>query len=185
MADDNNWKWGQSSQNAFNLIGQYFGFNTEEARKVKDGDVSKALKNADESDVQVKRIQDYTNATKRHWKNSIKANGMLHGLVRTGLSLMGMKQQQEAVTTREYAKAVTKTRVLSAKTQTAVQKTYLKGGKEIEKTGKDLQRYSGELDDQYQIVEQNANQQSQQRRVSFRERTQKRLADNSRPWRNY
>ncbi len=147
--------------------------------------MTKALKSADESDIQVKRIQDYTNATKRHWKNSIKANAMLHGLVRTGLSLMGMKQQQESITTKEYAKAVTKTRVLSAKTQTAVQKTYLKGGKEIEKTGKDLQRFSGELNEQYQVIDETANNQSNQRRLSFRERTQKRLAANSRPWRNY
>jgi hypothetical protein len=185
MADNNDWKWSQSSQNAFNLIGQFFGFNPDEARKVKDGEVTKALKSADESDIQVKRIQDYTNATKRHWKNSIKANAMLHGLVRTGLSLMGMKQQQESVTTKEYAKAVTKTRVLSAKTQTAVQKTYLKGGKEIEKTGKDLQRFQGELNDQYQVIDQTANQQSQQWRVGYRDRVQKRLAANSRPWRNY
>lgn len=185
MAENNNWKWGQSSQNAFNLIGQVFGFNPESAKSVKDSEVSGALKKADESDVQVKRIQDYTNATKRHWRNSIKANAMLHGLVRTGLSLMGMKQQQEATTTKEYAKAITKTRVLSAKTQTAVEKTYLKGGKEIEKTGKDLQRFQGEINEQYQVIDETANEQSQQRRIGYRDRAQKRLAANSRPWRNY
>lgn len=181
----NNWKWGQSSQNAFNLIAQVFNLNVDSARQVKDGDVTKVLKQADESDVQVKRVQDFVTGTKRYWKNSIRANAMLHGLVRTGLSLIGQKQQQEATTTKEYAKAVTKTRVLSAKTNTAVQKTYLKGGKEIEKTGKDLQRYTGELDEQYQVIDQTANDQSNQRRVSFRERTQKRLTANSRPWRNY
>jgi hypothetical protein len=186
MADNgNNWKWGQSSQNAFTLVGQFFGFNPEEARKVKDGEVTKALKEADHSDIQVKRIQDYTNATKKRWKNSIKAGAMIHGLVRTGLSLMGMQQQQEATTTKEYAKSITKTRTLSAKTNTAVQKTYLKGAKEIEKAGNDLQRFQGEIDEQYQVVEQTANQQSQQRRVGYRDRVQKRIAANSRPWRNY
>ncbi len=183
--DNNNWKWGQSSQNAFTLVGQFFGFNVEEARKVKDSEVTKQLKEADASDIQVKRIQDYTNATKRRWKNSVKAGAMIHGLVRTGLSLMGMQQQQEATTTKEYAKAITKTRTLSAKTDTAVQKTYLRGAKEIEKTGKDLVRYQGDINDQYQVAEETANQQSQQRRIGYRDKVQKRLAANSRPWRNY
>lgn len=182
---DNNWKWGQSSQNAFNLIGQVFGFNADAVRTVKDAEVTKQLKEADESDIQVKRIQDYTSATKKRWKNSIKANAMLHGLVRTGLSLIGMKQQQEATTTKEFAKAVTKTRVLSAKTNTAIEKTYQKGTKEIEKTGKDLQRFQGEVNDQYQVIDETANQASQQRRIGYRDRVQKRLAANSRPWRNY
>lgn len=182
---DNNWKWSQSSQNAFQMVGQFFEFNPADAGKLKDGDVTKALKNADSSDIQVKRVQDYTNATKRHWRNSIKANAMIHGLVRTGLSLMGMQQQQEATTTKEYAKALTKTRVLSAKTNTAVEKTYLKGAKDIEKTGKDLQRFTGDLNEQYQVIDETANQQSQQRRLGYRERVQKRLAANSRPWRNY
>lgn len=187
MANDNqkDWKWGQSSQNAFNLIGQVFGFNVDDVRIVKDADVTKQLKEADASDIQVKRIQDYTSATKKRWKNSIRANAMLHGLVRTGLSLIGMKQQQEATTTKEFAKAVTKTRVLSAKTQTAVEKTYQKGAKEIEKTGKDLQRFTSELNEQYQVIDQSADQQSQQRKIGFRERAQKRLAANARPWRNY
>lgn len=184
MSDNNNWKWGQSSQNAFNLVGQIFGINPEEIRKVKDGEVSKVLKQAEESDIQVKRIQDYVSGTKKYWKNSLKANAMLHGLVRTGLTLLGQKQQQEATTTKQYAKAITDTRVLSAKTQTAVEKTYLKGSKLIEKTGKDLQRFTGELDDQYQIIEQSADQQSRQKKLSYRERAQKRLAANSRPWRN-
>jgi hypothetical protein len=180
-----NWKWGQSSQNAFKLIAQAFDFNVDSVRTAKDGDVSKALKEADASDIQVKRIQDYTNALKKRWKNSVKANGMLHGTVRTALSLLTQKQQQEAQTTKEYAKHVTGTRVLSAKTQTAVEKTYLKGAKEIQKTSNDLQRYKGELDDQYQVTEQTANQQSQQRRIGYRDRVQKRLAANTRPWRNY
>lgn len=182
---NNNWKWGQSSQNAFKLISQAFDFNADAVRTVKDGDVSKQLKEADASDIQVKRIQDYTNALKKRWKNSIKANSMLHGTVRTALSLLSQKQHQEAQTTKEYAKHVAGTRVLSARTQTAVEKTYLKGAKEIEKTGKDLQRYTGELNEQYQVIDETANQQSQQRRVGYRERTQKRLAANSRPWRNY
>jgi hypothetical protein len=181
----NNWKWGQSSQNAFKLISQAFDFNVDAVRTAKDGEVTKALKDADASDIQVKRIQDYTNALKKRWKNSVKANGMLHGTVRTALSLLTQKYQQEAQTTKEYAKQVTNTRVLSAKTNTAVQKTYLKGAKEIEKTGKDLQRYTGELNDQYQVIDQTANQASQQRRVGYRERVQKRLAANSRPWKNY
>lgn len=182
---DENWKWGESSQNAFNLISQVFGFNADSVRTVKDSEVTKQLKEADASDIQVKRIQDYTSATKRRWKNSIRANAMLHGLVRTGLSLIGMKQQQEATTTKEFAKSITKTRVLSAKTTTAVEKTYQKGAKEIEKTGKDLQRFQGELNEQYQVIDETASQQSQQRRLGYRDRAQKRLAANSRPWRNY
>jgi|SRR4028118_414951 hypothetical protein len=182
---ENNWKWGQSSQNAFQLVGQFFGFNPNEINKLKDEEVTKALKQADSSDIQVKRVQDYTNATKRYWKNSIKANAMVHGLVRTGLSLMGMKQQQEGTTTREYAKAITNTRVQSAKTQTAVEKIYQKGSKEIEKSGKDLNRFSSELNEQYQVIDETANQQSEKRRLGYRERVQKRLASNSRPWRNY
>lgn len=184
-SNNSNWKWGQSSRNAFNLVGQFFGFNPDDARNLNDSAVTEALKKADASDIQVKRVQDWSNGIKRYWKNSIKANAMIHGVVRTGLSLMGMQQQQEATTTKEYAKAVTKTRVLSAKTNTAVEKTYLKGAKDIEKTGKDLQRYQGELNEQYQVIDESANQQSQQRRIGFRERAQKRLAANSRPWRNY
>jgi hypothetical protein len=61
----------------------------------------------------------------------------------------------------------------------------LKGAKQIEKTGKDLSRYQGEIDEQYQVIDQTAEQQSQQKRVGYRERVQKRLAANSRPWRNY
>lgn len=185
MMTDDNWKWGQSSQNAFNLIAQAFGLNVDTVRNVKDAEVTKQLKEADASDIQVKRIQDYTSATKKRWKNSIKANAMIHGLVRTGLRILGQKQQQEATTTKEYAKAVTKTRVLSAKTQTAVEKTYQRGAKQIQQTGKDLQRFSGELDEQYQIADQQADQQSQQRKLGYRDRAQKRLAANSRPWRNY
>jgi hypothetical protein len=185
MSNDNNWKWGQSSQNAFNLIAQAFNFNADMARKVQDAEVTQQLKEADASDIQVKRIQDYTNALKRRWKNSLKANGMLHGLVRTGLTLLGQKQQQEAQTTKEYAKQITSTRVLSAKTQTQVQKTYLKGAKQIDQAGKQLQLAKEELDAQYQVVDNEAIQASEKRRVGYRERAQKRLAANSKPWRNY
>lgn len=182
---DNNWKWGKSSQNAFNLVGQFFNISPNSLANAKDSEVTKALKNADASDIQVKRTQDLVNATKRSWRNSIRMGTMIHGLVRTGLSLIGQQQQQEATTTKEYAKAITKTRVLSAKTNTAVEKAYLKGAKEIQKTGNDLQRYTGELDEQYQTIEANANQASQQRRLGYRDRAQKRLTANSRPWRNY
>jgi hypothetical protein len=184
---DNNWKWGQSSQNAFKLIADAFNFNADTIRTAKDGDITKLLKDADSSDIQVKRIQDGTNALKRLWKNSVRANGMLHGTVRTALGLLSQKQQQEATTTKEYAKHITGTRVLSAKTHTAVEKTYLKGGKEIEKTGKDLQRYTGELNEQYQVIDESSNQQSQMKRLSYRDKAQKRLASsqNARPWRNY
>jgi hypothetical protein len=185
MSNNNNWKWGQSSQNAFKLVGQFFNINPEAMTKVKDSEVTKALKTADESTIQTKRTQDLVNATKRTWKNQLKMGAMIHGLVRNGLSLMGQQQQQEATTTKEYAKAITKTRTLSAKTDTAVQKTYLKGAKEIEKTGKDLVRYQGDINEQYQIADETANQQSQQRRIGYRDRVQKRLAANSRPWRNY
>jgi hypothetical protein len=182
---DNNWKWGKSAENAFNLISGAFGFNIEQVRKVDDAGVTKQLKEADASDIQVKRIQDFTNATKKRWRNSLRANGMLHGLVRTGMQLLGQKQQQEAQTTKQYAKHITDTRVLSAKTNTAVQKQYLRGEKQIQQTGKQLQLTKEELDEQYQVADQTAVQQSQQRRIGYRDRAQKRLAANSRPWRNY
>lgn len=181
----NDWKWGQSSQNAFNLVSQIFNFNPDEVRKINDSEVSKQLQEADASDVQVKRIQDFTSALKKRWKNSIRANGMLHGTVRTALQLIGQKQQQEAQTTTEYAKHITNTRVLSAKTQTKVSKTYAKGAKQIEQTAKDLNRYQGDLNDQYQVIDQTAETQSQQHRLGYRDRVQKRLAANARPWRNY
>lgn len=185
MADNNNWKWGQSSQNAFQLVGNFFGFSAVKAATVKDAEVSKTLKAASESDVQVKRTQDYVNALKKTWKNQIKSGAMIHGLVRTGLTLMGQQQQQEATTTKEYAKAITGTRVLSAKTNTSVQKTYIKGTKQIEKAGKDLQRSTEEINEQYQVADVTAQQQSNQRRIGYRERAQARLSSNSRPWRNY
>lgn len=185
MAENNNWKWGQSSQNAFQLVGGFFGFNASKAAKINDAETSKALKVADESDTQVKRTQDYVNALKRTWKNQVKTGAMLHGVVRTGLSLIGQQQQQESVTTKEYAKAMTNTRVLSAKTNTDIQKTYLKGTKQIEKTGKDLQRSTEEINEQYQIADTAAQEQSNRRRLSYRERAQARLSANSRPWRNY
>lgn len=182
---NNNWKWGQSSQNAFKLIAQAFDFNTDSVRTVKDADVTKQLKEADASEIQVKRIADYVSATKKRWKNSLRANAYLHGLVRQGLTILGQKQVQESQTTKEYAKHITGTRVLSAKTNLAVEKTYTKGARQIEKTGKDLQRFTGELNDQYQVIDETAEQASQQRRVGYRDRVQKRLASNSRPWRNY
>jgi len=182
---DNNWKWGKSAENAFNLISEAFGFNVEQTRKVTDAEVTKQLKEADASDIQVKRIQDFVVATKKRWKNSLRANGMIHGLVRTGMQLLGQKQQQEAQTTKQYAKHITDTRVLSAKTNTAVQKQYLRGEKQIQQTGKQLQLTKEELDEQYQVADQTAVQQSQQRRIGYRDRAQKRLAANSRPWRNY
>jgi hypothetical protein len=80
---------------------------------------------------------------------------------------------------------VTNTSVLSAKTNTAVQKTYLKGEKQIQQTGKQFQLSKDELDEQYQVADQSAATQSQQRRIGYRDRAQKRLAANSRPWRNY
>ena len=179
------WKWGQSSQNAFSLVGQFFGISPKDLATTKDSDVTKLLQNADASDVQVKRTQDAVNAVKRTWKNQTRVGAMLHGLVRTGMQHILTTRKQEATTTKEYAKAITSTSVLSSKTHTAVQKTYLKGEKQIQQTGKDLQRYQGELSDQYQVIDETANQQSQQRRIGYRERAQKRLTANSRPWRNY
>jgi len=89
MADSNNWKWGQSSQNAFQLVGQFFSIAPANLAKAKDAEVSKILKAADESDTAVKRTQDYANALKRNWKNQVKMGAMIHGLVRTGLTLIG------------------------------------------------------------------------------------------------
>jgi hypothetical protein len=179
------WKWGQSSQNAFQLVGGFFGFTPSKATKATDAETSKLLKAAEESDIQVKRTQDYVNALKRTWKNQVKSGAMIHGLVRTGLSLIGQQQQQEATTTKEYAKQITNTRVLSAKTQTQVEKTYLKGAKQIDQAGKQLQRSKAELDAQFQVVEETAEQASQQRRLGYREKAQKRLASQQKPWRNY
>ncbi len=183
--NNNDWKWGQSSANAFNLVARFFNVNPASLTTAKDSEVTKALKAADESTVQVKRTQDLVNATKKRWKNQLKLGAMIHGLVRTGLSLMVDQRRQEATTTKEYAKAITETRVLSAKTQTAVEKTYTKGAKRIEQAGKDLDRFKGDIDAQYQVIDETANDASQKRRIGFRERAQKRLAANARPWRNY
>jgi coenzyme F420-reducing hydrogenase alpha subunit len=181
----NQWKWGQSSQNAFQLVGGFFGFTPSKATKATDAETSKLLKAAEESDTQVKRTQDYVNALKRTWRNQVKTGAMIHGLVRTGLGLLGQQQQQEATTTKEYAKQITNTRVLSAKTQTQVEKTYLKGAKQIEKAGKQLSLAKEEINDQYQVADEQAIQASQQRRLGYREKAQKRLQSQQRPWRNY
>jgi hypothetical protein len=110
---------------------------------------------------------------------------MLHGLVRTGLQHVLTTRKQEATTTKEYAKTITSTSVLSSKTRTAVEKTYLQGEKQIQQSGRQLQLAKEELDEQYQVADQAAVNQSQQRRVGYRDRAQKRLAANSRAWRNY
>jgi hypothetical protein len=180
------WKWSQSSNNAMQLVGQFFGFGSPQSIKdVKDSEVQKALKNADESVVQVKRVQDYTTATKRQWKNQTRIGAMIHGLVRNGMQMIKQQRIQESQTTKEYAKLITDTSVLSAKTNTAVEKTYARGEKQIQQTGKQLQLTKEELDEQYQVADTTAIQHSQQRRLSYRDRAQKRLAANSRPWRNY
>lgn len=182
---ESNWKWGQSSNNAFTLVGSFFGVTPKTLTAIKDADTKKLLQQADVSDIQVKRTQDAVQATKKLWRNQSKIGAMIHGLVRNGLQHVLTQRRQEATTTKEYAKLVTNTSVLSSKTNTSVQKTYLKGEKQIQQTGKDLQRYQGELGEQYQVLDTNAEQQSQQRRVGYRDRAQKRLAANSRPWRNY
>lgn len=182
---DNNWKWGQSSQNAFQLVGQFFGLVPKDLVNIKDSEATKYLKAADASDTQVKRVQDTTNAVKRIWKNQSKIGAMLHGLARHGMGHILTQRRQEATTTKEYAKLVTSTSVLSAQTTTAIEKTYHKGAKQIEKSNKDLTRYRDELNDQYQTIDATAETQSQQRRVGYRDRVQKRLAANSKPWRNY
>lgn len=179
------WKWGESSANAFNLVGQFFNLVPKELVNVTDDKAKKLLQDADASDTQVKRTQDAVTATKKLWRNQSRIGAMVHGLIRTGMTHILTQRRQEATTTKEYAKLITNTSVLSTKTNTAIEKTYLKGEKEIEKSGKDLQRYQGDLSEQYQVTEQAAETQSQQRRVGYRDRAQKRLAANSRPWRNY
>jgi hypothetical protein len=182
----NPWKWGQSSTNAMQVVGQFFGLgNPQSIKDVKDSEVQKALKNADESTIQVKRVQDYTMATKRQWKNQTRIGAMIHGLVRNGMQMIKQQRIQESQTTKEYAKLITDTSVLSAKTNTAIEKTYARGEKQIQQTGKQLQLTKEELDEQYQVTDTTAVQQSQQRRLSYRDRAQKRLAANNRPWRNY
>ncbi|MEG3881606.1 hypothetical protein QT972_30015 [Microcoleus sp. herbarium7] len=182
---ESNWKWGQSSANAFDVVAGFFGVVPKNLVNIKDADAKKLLQQADVSDVQVKRTQDAVQATKKLWRNQSKIGAMIHGLVRNGMQHILTQRRQEATTTKEYAKLVTTTSILSAKINTAVQKTHLKGAKDIEQTGKDLNRYQGELTEQYQTIDTSAEQQSQQRRVSYRDRAQKRLTANSRPWRNY
>jgi hypothetical protein len=179
------WQWGQSSANAFNLVGQFFGIAPKNLSSVKDAEVTKLLQNADASDTQVKRTQDAVNAVKRTWRNQTRVGAMLHGLVRTGLQHILTTRKQEATTTKEYAKTITSTSVLSSKTRTAIEKTYARGEKQIQQSGKELQLAKEELNEQYQVADTTALQQSQQRRVGYRDRAQKRLAANSRPWRNY
>src|SRR4028119_211030 len=179
------WEWGRSSENAFNLVGQFFGLSPKNLTSAKDTEVIKLLQQADASDVQVKRTQDAVQATKKIWKNQSRVAAMIHGLVRTGLGHILTQRRQEATTTKEYAKTITSTSVLSSKTRTAVEKAYMKGEKQIQQSGKQLQLAKEELDEQYQVADQAAVQQSQQRRIGYRDRAQKRLAANSRPWRNY
>lgn len=183
MSDD--WKWNNSSNNAFNKVADFFNIKPIDLGSIKDKETQAILKKAEVSEIQVKRTQDAVQGYKRLWRNQMKMGAMIHGLVRNGMDLILQQRRQESATTKQYAKLVTNTRVLSAKTNTAIQKTYLKGGKEIEKSGKDFARYTGELDDQYQVTNDNAEKQSQQRRISYRERAQKRLTANERPWRNY
>lgn len=179
------WKWKQSSDKAFSLISSMFGFNPDTLYTVKDKDTTKLLKDADASDIQVKRTQDAVKAVKKTWRNKLRISASIHSLVNAGLGIITQQRVLESKTTKESAKMITDTRVLSAKTNTAVQKTYLRGAKQIEKTGKDLTRFQGDLNDQYEVIDQTANNQSQQRRVGYRDRVQKRLTANSRPWRNY
>lgn len=167
------------------MVAGFFGVVPKNLVNIKDADTKKLIKQSDESDIQVKRTQDAVQATKKLWRNQSRIGAMIHGLVRTGMQHILTQRRQESTTTKEYAKLVTNTSVLSSKTNIAVQKTYLKGAKEIEKTGKDLNRYQGELTEQYETIDTNAEKQSQQRRVSYRDRAQKRLTANSRPWRNY
>jgi hypothetical protein len=182
---EQNWKWGQSSANAFQLVGQFFGIVPKNLVNVKDEDAKKLIQQADASDIQVKRTQDVVQATKKIWRNQSRIGAMIPGLVRNGMQHVLTQRRQEATTTKEYAKLVTNTSVLSAKTGTAVEKTYHKGAKQIDKAGKDLNRFKGEVDEQFQTIEATATEQSNQRRIGYRDRAQKRLAANSRPWRNY
>lgn len=185
MTKNSNWKWAESSSNAIQLVGQFFNINPQSLKDVKDAEAKKILTQADQSDIQVKRTQDTINDYKKTWKNQARIGAMIHGLVRNGMDLVLQQRRHESQTTKQYAKLITNTSVLSAKTTTAVEKTYNKGAKQIEQTGKDLQRSNDELNEQYQVIDQTAEQQSQQRRIGYRERTQKRLAANQRPWRNY
>lgn len=184
-SNNNNWKWGASSQNAFQIVGQFFNITPKNLATVKDSDAKKFIQAADASDVQVKRTQDTVNAVKRTWKNQTKIGAMLHGLIRNGMTHILTTRRQEATTTKEYAKLITNTSVLSSKTNTVVERTYKKGEKQIQQSAKDLQRYQGDLDEQYAVIDETANQQANTRRIGYREKAQKRLAANNRPWRNY
>jgi hypothetical protein len=50
----NPWKWGQSSANAFNLVGQFFGVVPKDLVNITDDKTKNLLQNADASDTQVK-----------------------------------------------------------------------------------------------------------------------------------
>ena len=181
---ESNWKWGQSSNNAFTLVGSFFGVIPKNLANIKDADAKKLIQQADASDIQVKRTQDGVNAIKRTWRNQSRVGAMIHGLVRTGLNHVLTQRKQESTTTKEYAKLVTSSSVLSVNTGTAVEKTYHKGAKQIDQSGKDLTRFKGEIDEQFQTIDATATEQSNQRRVGYRDRAQKRLASSQRPWRN-
>lgn len=185
MSNNEDWKWKESSRNAFKLIGDFFGVNAEDLLILDDDKTRKILQESDNSEVQLKRTQDATRAIRKTWKNQLRVGTALHGMVREGLNLITQQRRMESQTTKQFAKTVTDTRVLSAKTNTDVEKTYKRGAKQIEKTGSDLQRFEGDLNEQYQVADEVANQKSIERRTGYRERTQQRLQANSRPWRNY
>ena len=104
MAD---WKWTDSSNRAFQLVGQFFGVSPQNLTTIKDGDVTKLLKQADASEIQVKRTQDAVKAVKKSWRSQLRINASIHGLVRTGLGLITQQRRLEAQTTKESAKTIT------------------------------------------------------------------------------
>ncbi len=186
MSNNNQeWKWGQVANNALTLVNQFFNADVQNLAQVKDKDVQKLLKDADHSDIQTKRVQDGVRAITRKWANQAQVGGMLHGLVRKGLTHVLTQRRQEATTAKEYAKLITATSVTSAQTTTAIERTYHKGAKQIEKSNKSLDRAKADIDARYEATEETANTAATTRRLGYRDRAQKRLAANSRPWRNY
>lgn len=179
------WKWDKASGNALTLVSQFFGFNSQSIQNATDESTKAILQQADASDTQVKRVQDFARGQKKIWRNNLRIGATIHGLVRSGLGMILEQRRIESTTAKEYAKTITGTSVLDAKTKRAIETTYHKGSAQIKGAEEQLNLKKQEIDTQYSEDSQVRQTQSQQRLGGYRERAQKRLTANARPWRNY
>jgi hypothetical protein len=182
--DQNPWKWAQTALNAASFVNQFFNTDVQSVANIKDKELSALIKSADASDVQVKRVQDGTRALNRKWNNQARIGAMLHGLVRRGLGHVLTQRTQDSQTAKQYAKLLTKSSELSHKTTTTIEKMYHGTAKVIEGSTQDLELAKAEIDDKHETTRQIAGTRSTERRTSYRERAQLRLAKSKRPWRN-